>query len=294
MTKTYDKIEELKNKEIKKNNWEVAIGLNKVDGLVPSVYLKELVEKSINGEKTYREIEKELHRYYENRNLTKEEINTKECDIVSTRIAELLEDGSFTFSPIYLKSIHKYLFDGVFEGDIKNYAGTFRDYNITKKEDILNGKTVIYGNYKDLMEYLRYDFGEEENIDYTKLSSEGQVKRISKFTSAIWQVHPFVEGNTRTTAVFIEKYLRTKGYEVNNDLFKENSLFFRNALVISNFSDINLGISPDFKYLHSFFSKLLINKTQELINLEEFKEKVNKKTNTWEDKVNDKGNEWER
>ena len=294
MTKTYDKIEELKNKEIKKNNWEMAIGLNKVDGLVPSDYLKELVKKSINGEKNYREVEKELHKYYENRNLTKEEINTKECDIVSTRIAELLEDGSFTFSPIYLKSIHKYLFDGVFEGDIKNYAGTFRDYNITKKEDILNGKTVIYGNYKDLMEYLRYDFGEEENIDYTKLSSEGQVKRISKFTSAIWQVHPFVEGNTRTTAVFIEKYLRTKGYEVNNDLFKENSLFFRNALVISNFSDINLGISPDFKYLHSFFSKLLINKTQELINLEEFKEKVNKKTNTWEDKVNDKGNEWER
>ena len=294
MTKTYDKIEELKNKEIKKNNWEVAIGLNKVDGLVPSDYLKELVKKSINGEKNYREVEKELHKYYENRNLTKEEINTKECDIVSTRIAELLEDGSFTFSPIYLKSIHKYLFDGVFEGDIKNYAGTFRDYNITKKEDILNGKTVIYGNYKDLMEYLRYDFGEEENIDYTKLSSEGQVKRISKFTSAIWQVHPFVEGNTRTTAVFIEKYLRTKGYDVNNDLFKENSVFFRNALVISNFSDINLGISPDFKYLHSFFSKLLINKTQELINLEEFKEKVNKKTNTWEDKVNDKGNEWER
>lgn len=294
MIKTYDKIEELKNKEIKKNNWEVAIGLNKVDGLVPSDYLKELVKKSINGEKNYREVEKELHKYYENRNLTKEEINTKECDIVSTRIAELLEDGSFTFSPIYLKSIHKYLFDGVFEGDIKNYAGTFRDYNISKKEDILNGKTVIYGNYKDLMEYLRYDFGEEENIDYTKLSPEGQVKRISKFTSAIWQVHPFVEGNTRTTAVFIEKYLRTKGYKVNNDLFKENSLFFRNALVISNFSDINLGISPDFKYLHSFFSKLLINKRQELINLEEFKEKINKKTNTWEDKVNNKSNEWER
>lgn len=294
MTKTYDKIEELKNKEIKKNNWEVAIGLNKVDGLVPSDYLKELVKKSINGEKNYREVEKELHKYYENRNLTKEEINTKECDIVSTRIAELLEDGSFTFSPIYLKSIHKYLFDGVFEGDIKNYAGIFRDYNISKKEDILNGKTVIYGNYKDLMEYLRYDFGEEENVDYTKLSPEGQVKRISKFTSAIWQVHPFVEGNTRTTAVFIEKYLRTKGYKVNNDLFKENSLFFRNALVISNFSDINLGISPDFKYLHSFFSKLLINKRQELINLEEFKEKINKKTNTWEDKVNNKSNEWER
>ena len=105
---------------------------------------------------------------------------------MSTRIAELLEDGSFNFSPIYLKSIHKYLFDGVFEGDIKNYAGTFRDYNISKKEDILNGKTVFYGNYKDLLEYLKYDFNEEETVDYTKLSSEEQIKRISKFISAIW------------------------------------------------------------------------------------------------------------
>ena len=298
MTKTYDKIEELKNKEIKKNNWEVAIGLNKVDGLTPSPYLKELINESINGKSSYKEIEEKLSKYYKNSDLKNIEIKkNRECDIVSTRIAELLEDGSFTFSPIYLKSIHKYLFDGVFEGDIKDYAGIFRDYNISKKEDILNGKTVIYGNHKDLLEYLRYDFGEEENINYTKLSPEKQVERISKFTSAIWQVHPFVEGNTRTTAVFIEKYLRTKGYEVNNDLFKENSLFFRNALVISNFSDITLGISPDFKYLRSFFSKLLLNKTQELIDLKEFKEKINFKenNNSWTKKLdNDKSNDFER
>lgn len=275
MTQTYDKIEGLKNKEVKKNNWEIAIGLNKVDGLNPSPYLKELMVESINGESSYKEIEQKLSKYYENKDLTKEdERNTRECDIVSTRIAELLEDGSFTFSPIYLKSIHRHLFDGVFDGAIKDYAGVFRDYNISKKEDILNGKSVIYGNHKDLMEYLKYDFEEEKNVDYTKLSSEEQVKRISKFTSAIWQIHPFVEGNTRTTAVFIEKYLRTKGYDVNNDLFKENSLFFRNALVVSNFSDISLKISPDFKYLYSFFSKLLINSKEELLDLKSFKEKI--------------------
>lgn len=275
MTKTYDRIDELKNKELKKNNWEVAIGLNKVDGLTPSPYLKQLMNESINGESSYREIENKLSKYYENRDLKNiEERKTRECDIVSTRIAELLEDGSFTFSPIYLKTIHKYLFDGVFEGEIKDYAGVFRDYNISKNEDILNGRTVIYGNYKDLLEYLRYDFDEEENIDYTKLSLEGQVKRISKFTSAIWQVHPFAEGNTRTTAVFIEKYLRTKGYKVNNELFKENSLFFRNALVISNFSDITFKISPDFKYLHSFFTKLLVNSNENLLDMKYFKEKI--------------------
>ena len=277
MTKTYDKIEELKNRDLKKENWEIAIGLNKVDGLNPSPYLKELILESVNGESSYKEIEEKLHKYYENRDLTKkEERNTRECDIVSTRIAELLEDGSFIFSPIYLKSIHKYLFDGVFEDSIKNYAGVFRDYNISKKEEVLNGKSVVYGNYQDLMEYLKYDFEEEKNIDYTKLSPEKQVERISKFTSAIWQIHPFVEGNTRTTAVFIEKYLRTKGYDVNNDLFKKNSVFFRNALVISNFSDINLKISPDFKYLHSFFSKLLINHDEKLIDLKSFEEKIKK------------------
>ena len=293
MLKTYEKVEEIKNKEMKRNNWEIAIGLNKVDNLTPSKYLKELIEKSINGENSYKEIETQLYKYYENKDLTKkEERDTRECDIVSTRIAELLEDGSFTFSPIYLKSIHRYIFNGVFEGSIKDYVGVFRDYNITKKENILNGKTVVYGNYQDLLDYLKYDFEEEKNIDYAKLSKEGQVKRISKFTSAIWQVHPFAEGNTRTTAVFIEKYLRTKGYNINNDLFKENSLYFRNSLVLSNFSDITLKVSSDFKYLHSFFSKLLINHEEKLIEMKPigFKENNNKKELRTRKKIN-KGQE---
>lgn len=259
MNQTYNKIDKLKNKELKKNNWEVAIGLNKVDGLTPSPYLKELIVESINGKISYTEIEEKLTKYYENKDLkNKKELNTRECDIVSTRIVGLLEDDNFIFSPIYLKTIHKHLFQGIFKENLKDYAGVFRDYNISKKENILNGRSIIYSNYQDLMEYLKYDFDEEKNIDYTKLSSEKQIERISKFTSAIWQVHPFVEGNTRTIAIFIEKYLKTKGFNVNIDLFKENSLFFRNALVISNFSDITLNISPDFKYLKSFFSKLLL------------------------------------
>lgn len=275
MITSYEKIEEEKNKEIKKNNWEVAIGLNKVDGLKPSKYLKELMIESINGTCSYKEIEEKLSKYYKNIDLSKkEEQDTRECDIVSTRIAEILEDESFTFNPIFLKNIHKHLFKGVFESSIKDYAGKFRDYNISKKEDILNGKTVIYGNYKDLMEYLEYDFNEEKKVDYSNLSLNEQIKKISKFTSAIWQIHPFVEGNTRTTAIFIKKYLKTKGYDINNELFKENSLFFRNALVISNFSDIKLRMSPDFKYLESFFLKLL-NPNENLLDLKNFKEKIN-------------------
>lgn len=267
MISSYEKIENKYSR--KKNNWEAAIGLNKVDGLVPSKYLKELIKDSLNEKLTYKEIEGKLNNYYENIDLTdKKEREMRECDLVSTRIAELLEDGSFIFSPVYLKSIHRYLFKDILSSEISDYAGKFRDYNISKKEPVLDGETVVYGNYQDLMEYLAYDFNEEEKIDYLKLNDEERIKRISKFTSAIWQVHPFIEGNTRTTAVFIEKYLRTKGFNVDNSLFKENSVYFRNALVLSNYSNIAKKISADFKYLNSFFRKLLINSNEELISEE--------------------------
>ena len=262
---TYDKIENNYSKQEKRNNWETGIGLNKVDGLVPSEYLQELIEEFVEEKSTYKEIENKLNIYYKNRDLSdRNERDTRECDFVTARIAELLQDGTFIFSPVYLKSIHRYLFKDIFYSELKDYAGEFRDYNISKKETILKGETVIYGNYQDLMEYLKYDFDEEKKVDYTKLNEEEQIKRIAKFTSAIWQVHPFVEGNTRTTAVFIEKYLRTKGFNINNDLFKEYSVYFRNALVLSNYSNISLKISADFRYLNSFFRKLLINPKENL------------------------------
>ncbi len=247
-----------KNKNLKRNNWEIAIGLNKVDRLNPSLYLRELAAQHIDGKISFKEIEENLFKYYENKDLkNKEERNTRECDIVSVRIVELLEDDSFIFNPAYLKTIHKHLFQGVFKNSIKDYAGVFRDYNISKEEDILNGKSIVYGDYQNLMEYLKYDFDEEEKNDYNKLSFEEQIEKISRFTSAIWQVHPFVEGNTRTTAIFMIKYLKNKGYNLNESIFIENSLYFRNALVISNFTDMCLKISPNFKELESFFSKLI-------------------------------------
>lgn len=258
---TYDVVEYEKDKKIKKENWEMAVGLNEVDGLKPSSYLKELINDSVEGKSTYLEIETKLHNYYKSQDITKQEIrDNKECDIVSTRIAEILEDGSFTFSPIYLKSIHRRLFENIFEGELEGWAGKFREINITKKEPILDGDTVTYANHFDILDYLKYDFEEEESKDYTKLSQEQQVQRVAKFTSATWQTHPFREGNTRTIAVFIEKYLRTKGYNVNNELFKENSVYFRNALVLSNYTNISKGINSNYEYLYSFFKKLLIDR----------------------------------
>ncbi len=247
----------------KREYWETGIGLNKVDNLEPSKYLLDLSKKNINGELKYYEIEDLLKTYYETKNISDEKTrNEKECDLVSLRIANILEDKSFGFSPITLKNIHKYLFK-----DIYDFAGKYRNYNITKKEDILNGDTVKYVNYQEIESYYEYDFKEEKEFDYSKLKNNDElIEHIVKFTSSIWQVHAFGEGNTRTTAVFIEKYLNSMGFNVNNDMFKNKSLYFRNALVRSNYGNIPKGIYPTFDYLIMFFENLLQGKNNRLEN----------------------------
>lgn len=161
-----------------------------------------------------------------------------ECDLVSTRIAKLLEDRAFVFSPIQLKSIHRKLFSELLLDERDNSIGEYRKYNISKKEPILNGDTVIYGEYITIDEFLKYDFENESSKNYSEMSLDKQIKSLARFTSAIWQIHPFIEGNTRTVAVFIQKYLLSMGFLVNNDLFRENSIYFRNSLVASNYSNI--------------------------------------------------------
>ena len=246
----------------KQEYWNTGIGLNKVDNLEPSKYLIDLSKKNINGELKYSEVENLLKTYYEIQNQNDISIKReKECDIVSLRIAQLLEGKSFGFSPVALKNIHKFLFK-----DIYDFAGDYRNYNITKKEEILNGDTIKYVNYQDIESYIEYDFKEEKYFNYSKLNKEELISHIVKFTSSIWQIHPFGEGNTRTTAVFVEKYLNSMGFNINNDMFKDNSLYFRNALVRSNYGNIPKGIYPTFQYLAMFFENLLQGKAHELKN----------------------------
>lgn len=254
----------------KQEYWNTGIGLNKVDNLEPSKYLIDLSKKNINGELRYSEVENLLKTYYETQNQSDISIQReKECDIVSLRIAQLLEDKSFGFSPVALKNIHKFLFK-----DIYDFAGNYRNYNITKKEEILNGDTVKYVNYQDIESYIEYDFKEEKDFDYSKLNKDELISHIIKFTSSIWQIHPFGEENTRTTAVFIEKYLNSIGFNINNDMFKNNSLYFRNALVRSNYGNIPKGIYPTFQYLAMFFENLLQGKEHELKNRELYVKKL--------------------
>lgn len=261
------------SKTYKEACWNAAIGLQQVDGLEVSDYLRELSYKEVEGELTHYEIEELLYKKYEEENI--EIGRQKEADIVSTRIAALLQEEGFSLSPVLLKHIHKTLFK-----DIYSHAGNFRKYNISKDEPILGGRSVKYANYQMIEDTFAYDFEQEKYKSYAGLSSEEVVKRIANFTSAIWQVHAFGEGNTRTTAVFIQKYLNYMGFEVDNSLFLENSLFYRNALVRSNYGSYSEGVVPTNLWLERFYENLLFGGTHELKNrellVEEYMEDIRK------------------
>ena len=242
---------------IKQLQWNMAIGLQEVDNLKPSKYLEQLVEENIYGNKAIKEVSKNLKEYYlEKQSENDVNYNELECDFVSTRIVELLENDDFELSVDYLKFIHKYLFQDVYE-----FAGEFRNVDISKQERILNNDTVSYGDYKHLEESLDYDISLELEKNYKDMPMVDIIRNITLFSSSIWQVHPFREGNTRTTAVFIQKYLINLGYNVDNNLFKDKSIYYRNALVRSSYYNNYLGINEDNSYLIKFYENLLDRKS---------------------------------
>ena len=246
----------------KSEAWQTAIGLQAVDGLKTSEYLLDTAKDHIEGKITIDEVQKRIHSYYERRTTrTETENETKEADIVSARITKLLGEKAFQFSPAEWITIHRRLFEGVFD-----HAGQIRKYNISKKEWILNGETVIYADFNSIKDTLDYDFATEKQFFYEGLSVEASVKHLAKFASDIWQIHPFGEGNTRATAVFMIKYMKTFGFRVNNDAFRENSWYFRNALVRANYNDLQKGIHSTTKFLELFFANLLLGTNYELKN----------------------------
>ena len=246
----------------KSEAWQTAIGLQAVDGLKTSDYLLNTAKEHIEGNISIDEAQKRIQSYYEQRTeRTEIEDATKEADIVSTRIAKLLGEKSFQFSPAEWLTIHRRLFKGVFK-----HAGQVRPYNITKKEWVLNGDTVIYADFTSIRDTLDYDFATEKQFSYEGLSVEESVKHLAKFASDIWQIHPFCEGNTRATAVFMIKYMKTFGFSVNNDAFQKNSWYFRNALVRANYNNLQKGIHSTTKFLEMFFGNLLLETNYELKN----------------------------
>ncbi len=242
--------------------WKTAIGLQDVDHLSTSEYLLQTAKDHIVGKIDIDSVQTRINSYYETRTDRKtEENDTEEADKVSARIAKILGEQAFQFSPTEFITIHKRLFEGLLP-----HAGKIRNYNITKKEWVLNGETVIYSSYNSIYETLEYDFKIEKSFSYKDLSTNKIIEHIVEFTSNIWQIHPFGEGNTRTTAIFIIKYLNTLGFKVGNEVFANHSCYFRNALVRANYNDFSKGIHSTNKYLILFFENLMSNKNYELKN----------------------------
>lgn len=242
--------------------WSTAIGLQAVDGLKTSKYLIDTAIQNIEGKITMKEAQGLIDSYYEERpvHLSDEE-RTEEADKVSSRIAEILSENAFSFSPNEYISIHRKLFQGIYK-----HAGKIRDYNITKKEWVLDGATVMYGSASELRATFEYDFSQEKDFSYKGLSIDEIIHHLAVFVSRLWQIHIFGEGNTRTTAVFFIKYLRTLGFSATNDIFAKNAWYFRNALVRANYTNLQKGIHETTEYLEVFLRNLLMNENNELHN----------------------------
>lgn len=242
--------------------WRTAIGLQDVDGLKVSDYLKEAAVKHIEGDITIDDVRQQLKSYYVNKTThDNDDAEKEEADRVAANIAKLLSEQSFSFTALEFLNIHRHLFDGVFK-----HAGEIRPYDISKKEWVLQGDTVVYGRAADIMMALRYDIQQEKDFCYKGLTTDEIINHIVDFVTLLWQNHPFREGNTRTTAVFVIKYLRSIGFRANNDLFAENSWYFRNALVRANYRNPSNGVEPNKSFLVKFFRNLMLGEQHELKN----------------------------
>lgn len=257
--------EYIKESEPDKRNkgyaWHTAIGLQAVDGLKTSEYLTRTALRNIEGEISFEEANAFLQTYYEENPARDAEDRTEEADKVAARIAELLSERAFSFTPNEYLSIHRKLFTGIY-----SHAGRIRDYNITKKEWVLGGATVLYGSATELGATLDYDISEEKKFSYKNLSMDEIIHHLAVFISRLWQIHVFGEGNTRTTAVFFIKYLRTLGFDVTNDVFAENAWYFRNSLVRANYNDLKNGIHETTEFLELFLRNLLLDENHPLHN----------------------------
>lgn len=242
--------------------WRVAIGLQAVDGLKTSEYLQETARRNIEGEITIDEARELIKQYYLKKSTHDEgDEDREEADRVSSNISKLLQTDAFTYSVAGLAAIHRAIFEGVFK-----HAGRFRDYDISKKEWVLQGDSVLYGRWQDLRMAIEYDLEQERQFNYTALSKDQMVEHLAKFVAGLWQIHPFGEGNTRTTAIFTIKYLRSLGFSVNNDMFERHSWYFRNALVRANYRNVRKGINAEPLFLVRFFRNLLLGEMNELKN----------------------------
>lgn len=267
----------MKNKYSNKYLIETGIGLQDVDKLKNSSYFLNESNRYIKGEISLDELDEIINSYYKSKPSTN---RSEEADKIAVKISKCISDDSFTFTVGQLLSIHKTLFENVFE-----HAGKLRSYNFIKKEWVLDGESVTYGDFHELESTLQYDFELERNFKYKNLSIDQIINHLANFIANLWQIHVFEEGNTRTVAVFFIKYLRSLGFDVTNDVFAKNAWYFRNALVRANYNNIIKGIYEDNTYLIKFLRNLLLNEKNELNNKELHVGSITDKENTKESRI---------
>lgn len=241
--------------------WRTAIGLQQVDGLQVSDYLRQTAEQHIEGDITIDEARERIKTYYITKTSHDNSSGEEEADKVAANIVKLLAEPSFSFTANEMLNIHRHIFTGVFK-----HAGQIRTYDITKKEWVLRGDTVMYGRAADIRMALEYDIEQERNFSYKGLSADDIVRHLAQFVSLLWQNHPFCGGNTRATALFFIKYVRSLGFQADNTLFVSHSWYFRNALVRANYRNVTKGIEADDTFLIHFLRNLLFGEHHELRN----------------------------
>ena len=249
------------SKREKALTWATSIGLQQVDGLQTSDYLHSVARRNIENEITTAESQQLIASYYEQLNAKRQEQSkdTEEADRAAANIAHILSTATLDFTSHGLKMLHRQIFKGIFK-----HAGEFRAYDITKREWVLKGASVLYLSHADLQRAVDYDIEQERQFSYTSLSTDEIVQHITRFVAGLWQIHPFGEGNTRTIAVFTIQYLRSLGFNVDNEMFALHSWYFRNALVRANYKSATIDYTP--VYLERFFRNLLLNEQWELRN----------------------------
>lgn len=242
---------------VREGYWATAIGLQQVDGLKPSAYLEQLAECHIENTMSLAETGEALRTYYRQRAAEGKSVDAREleADLVSQRIAEMLNAGTFAFMPDMLAIIHKTLFQDL-SHDVY-HPGQFKTENLVKPETVLNGDSVVYGDPLFLDAFLVHLFGKEEGHYYGVSFDAAKLEHFSGFISSLWQVHPFWEGNTRTIAVFAELYLRNLGFDVSNEPFSKHARYFRDALVRANYRNAKAQVMPDSSFLLKFFENML-------------------------------------
>jgi len=247
--------------EKREKYWTIGKGLQATDGLQTSAYLETVIADTLANRYNTEQAAEKVYNHYTAMDPDSIAYQHKEADIVAARITACLEREDFKLSPISLKAIHRELFQDVLPF---KWVGEYRTENISKKESVLNDASMVYGDYKAIPEYLRYDFEAEQSANYHTPFQEADVHKFAKFISTIWQAHPFREGNTRTISTFAIKYLRTMGVQIDNAPFQEHSKWFRDALVRANHTDAKNNIRADASYLNKFFENVILDTGHDL------------------------------